>query len=145
MVGAITYAVIGLRVRPIPFIVGAGALSVTAVVVGFSVAGYGSAAIVMALLLGAYIYATVNAYSATSTILYPATHRGLGYGAMYGAGRFGTIAAPVLAGYALKVMAPEAVYLAVAVPLAVSAVAGVGMLAVTRRRVEDASAALTSA
>jgi len=53
---------------------------------------------------------------------------------MYGAGRVGAIATPILAGYALNVMSPQAIYLAVVVPLTIAALACVAMFVISRRR-----------
>lgn len=133
VLGAVVYAFVGLRLAPIPFAGWAAALSAAAIV-GFSLTLPGTVALVIAAALGGFVYATVTGYTATSTVMYPVATRAQGYGAMYGAGRVGAIATPILAGYALNVMTPQAIYLAVVVPLTIAALACVAMFLISRAR-----------
>ncbi|MFC9471960.1 MFS transporter [Nocardia sp. NPDC056952] len=131
VIGGTAFGAIGLKFA------GARIAAVTAVVAAVAIAVFavtlrGPVALTMAAVLGAAIYAALTGYTATSTAVYPVLARAKGYGAMMGVGRAGAILSPIIAGYALSVLTPRTMYLAVIVPLLIAAITAVALMRVTR-------------
>ncbi|RZK69061.1 MAG: MFS transporter, partial [Rhodococcus sp. (in: high G+C Gram-positive bacteria)] len=116
VVGASLFGAFGLRF-PGARIAFATSLVSAVAIAAFAVTLQGPFALAMAALLGGGIFAGLSGYTSTSTAVYPVLARAKGYGAMMGIGRAGAILSPIVAGYALSVMTPRAMYLAVIVPL----------------------------
>ncbi|MFI9637096.1 MFS transporter [Nocardia sp. NPDC051929] len=129
--GAVGLRFAGARIAAVTSLVAAVAIAV------FAVTLRGPLALTTATVLGAAIYAALTGYTATSTAVYPVLARAKGYGAMMGVGRAGAILSPIVAGYALSVLTPRTMYLAVIVPLIIAAVTAVALSRV--RRVGDAA------
>ncbi|MHC1562492.1 MFS transporter [Actinomycetospora sp. C-140] len=121
LAGAVCFALLGLRFAATTVTAWLLGLSIVSLL-GFSVLLPGGASYVFAGLLGLGVFASMVGYTALVPIAYPVLARAKGYGVMLGVGRVGAIVAPVVAGYALAVMSPNALYLAAVVPLAVAAV-----------------------
>ncbi|MFI7529319.1 MFS transporter [Nocardia salmonicida] len=131
VIGGTAFGAIGLKFA------GARIAAVTAVVAAVAIAVFavtlrGPVALTMAAVLGAAIYAALTGYTATSTAVYPVLARAKGYGAMMGVGRAGAILSPIIAGYALSVLTPRTMYLAVIVPLLIAAITAVALMRVSR-------------
>ncbi|MEU1999882.1 MFS transporter [Rhodococcus sp. NPDC019627] len=131
VVGGCLFGAFGLRFP------GARIALVTSVVSAVAIAGFavtlqGPFALAMAGLLGGGTYAAMSGYTSTSTAVYPVLARAKGYGAMMGVARGGAILSPIVAGYALSVMTPRTMYLAVIVPLVLAAVVAAALMRVTR-------------
>ncbi|WP_252189879.1 MULTISPECIES: hypothetical protein [unclassified Rhodococcus (in: high G+C Gram-positive bacteria)] len=103
-----------------------------AAIAGFALTLQGPFALAMAGLLGAGTFAAMSGFTSTSTTAYPVLARAKGYGAMMGVARAGAILSPIVAGYALSVMTPRAMYLAVIVPIVLAAVAAMALTRITR-------------
>ncbi len=121
LVGAALYAAIGHRVIPARYAVTGSVIGALAMV-GFALTLQGSAALVLALLLGLTIYGAMAA-TVTSTLVYPVLARTRGMGSMIGVARVGAIVAPILAGYALSFASIRSLYLATVVLLVIAVVA----------------------
>ncbi len=138
VVGASLFGAFGLRF-PGARIAFATSLVSAVAIAAFAVTLQGPFALAMAALLGGGIFAGLSGYTSTSTAVYPVLARAKGYGAMMGIGRAGAILSPIVAGYALSVMTPRAMYLAVIVPLLLAALVAVALMRVTRAVEADAS------
>lgn len=122
--GAVGLKFAGARIAAVTALVAAVAIAV------FAVTLRGPIALTTAAVLGAAIYAALTGYTATSTAVYPVLARAKGYGAMMGVGRAGAILSPIIAGYALAVLTPRTMYLAVIVPLTIAAIVGLVLMRV---------------
>ncbi|MFF0494024.1 MFS transporter [Nocardia sp. NPDC004068] len=139
VIGGTAFGAIGLRFA------GARIAVVTAVVAAVAIAVFavtlrGPIALTTAAVLGAAIYAALTGYTATSTVVYPVLARAKGYGAMMGVGRAGAILSPIIAGYALSVLTPRTMYLAVVVPLLIAAITALALTRVRSLALEPTSA-----
>lgn len=144
LAGSVLFAVLGLRV-PAIHVAWVGLVVSAVGVIGFCLLLTSSVAVIIATALGLAMYTAVAAVTAMSPLMYSVELRATGYGSMIGVGRVGGIVAPILAGYALAVMTPTAMYAAAAVPLAIAALAVVRLLTVTRRReVQSVAGAATT-
>ncbi|OPX05659.1 MFS transporter [Gordonia sp. i37] len=121
LAGAALYAAIGHRVIPARYAV-TGSLIGALAMVGFALTLKGSAALILALLLGLTIYGAMAA-TVTSTLVYPVLARTRGMGSMIGVARVGAIVAPILAGYALSFASIRSLYLATVVLLVIAVIA----------------------
>jgi len=137
LLATITFGLVGLR-RPAVQIACVFPVIALLAIVAFSISMQGAFAMTMACLMGLCIYGGITAFTATSTATYPILARAKGYGSMLGVGRIGAVVSPIIAGYALTVMSPQAMYLSVTVPLALSAVAAFGLLRLSRSKVAEA-------
>ncbi|MFJ6263379.1 MFS transporter [Rhodococcus erythropolis] len=137
LLATITFGLVGLR-RPAVQIACVFPVIAMIAIVAFSVSLQGAFALMMACLMGLCIYGGITAFTATATATYPILSRAKGYGTMLGVGRIGAVVSPIIAGYALTVMSPQAMYLSVTVPLALSAAAAFGLLRISRSRVAEA-------
>ncbi|MEV0337306.1 MFS transporter [Nocardia sp. NPDC050717] len=131
VIGGTAFGAVGLKFA------GARIAAVTAVVAAVAIAVFavtlrGPVALTMAAVLGAAIYAALTGYTATSTAVYPVLARAKGYGAMMGVGRAGAILSPIIAGYALAVLTPRTMYLAVIIPLLIAAITAMTLMRVSR-------------
>ncbi|MEV6217380.1 MFS transporter [Nocardia sp. NPDC051833] len=131
VIGGTAFGAIGLKFAGARIAAAAAVVAAVAIAV-FAVTLRGPIALTTAAVLGAAIYAAVTGYTSTSTAVYPVLARAKGYGAMMGVGRAGAILSPIIAGYALSVLTPRAMYLAVIVPLAIAAITAVALLRVRR-------------
>lgn len=134
LLATITFGLVGLR-RPAVQIACVFPVIAMLAIIAFSISLQGAFAMVMACLMGLCIYGGIAAVTATSTAMYPVLARAKGYGTMLGVGRIGAVLSPIIAGYALTVMSPQAMYLSVTVPLALSAMAAFGLLRLSRSKV----------
>ena len=131
VVGGCLFGAFGLRFPGARIAVITSAVSAAAIA-GFALTLQGPFALAMAGLLGAGTFAAMSGFTSTSTVAYPVLARAKGYGAMMGVARGGAILSPIVAGYALSVMTPRAMYLAVIVPLVLAAVAAMALTRITR-------------
>ena len=131
VVGGCLFGAFGLRFPGARIAVITSAVSAVAIA-GFALTLQGPFALAMAGLLGAGTFAAMSGFTSTSTAAYPVLARAKGYGAMMGVARGGAILSPIVAGYALSVMTPRAMYLAVIVPLVLAAVAAMALTRITR-------------
>ncbi|MFC9905678.1 MFS transporter [Rhodococcus sp. NPDC127593] len=131
VVGASLFGAFGLRFRGarIAFV---SSFVAAVAIAAFAVTLQGPFALAMAGLLGGGTFAAMAGYTSTSTSVYPVLARAKGYGTMLGVARGGGILAPILAGYALSVMTPRTMYLAVVVPLILAALAAIALTRITR-------------
>ncbi|WP_227012610.1 MULTISPECIES: MFS transporter [unclassified Pseudonocardia] len=136
VLGSLLFGIIGLRVGATRVAWIALAVAALGVVV-FSLTVSSPAAVWVGGILGLAVFVTVAAFTALAPPRYPVHLRASGYGAMLGVGRVGGIVAPVLAGAALAVVSPAAMYLASALPLLLAFVAA---LALARRTTTPATA-----
>ncbi|MDJ0000864.1 MFS transporter, partial [Rhodococcus ruber] len=134
LLATITFGLVGLR-RPAVQIACVFPVIAMLAIIAFSISLQGAFAMMMACLMGLCIYGGIAAVTATSTAMYPVLARAKGYGTMLGVGRIGAVLSPIIAGYALTVMSPQAMYLSVTVPLALSAMAAFGLLRLSRSKV----------
>ncbi|MBV6759886.1 MFS transporter [Rhodococcus opacus] len=134
VVGGCLFGAFGLRFPGAQIAVITSAVSAVAIA-GFALTLQGPFALAMAGLLGAGTFAAMSGFTSTSTVAYPVLARAKGYGAMMGVARGGAILSPIVAGYALSVMTPRAMYLAVIVPLVLAAVAAIALTRITRDQV----------
>lgn len=134
VVGGCLFGAFGLRFPGARIAVITSAVSAVAIA-GFALTLQGPFALAMAGLLGAGTFAAMSGFTSTSTAAYPVLARAKGYGAMMGVARAGAILSPIVAGYALSVMTPRAMYLAVTVPLVLAAVAAIALTRITRDQV----------
>ncbi|OUS93279.1 MFS transporter [Rhodococcus sp. NCIMB 12038] len=134
VVGGCLFGAFGLRFPGARIAVITSAVSAVAIA-GFALTLQGPFALAMAGLLGAGTFAAMSGFTSTSTAAYPVLARAKGYGAMMGVARGGAILSPIVAGYALSVMTPRAMYLAVIVPLVLAAVAAIALTRITRGQV----------
>lgn len=118
--------------------IGAGAFVLTAVsLCALSIARPDMAtAVAIAAFLGSGLLVAQSALYAVAPRIYPAAQRGTGVGAAVGAGRFGAIAGPLLAGQLLGAGLSPAQLLQVVVPLIL--VAGVAVFMLARATVAPA-------
>ncbi len=116
----------GARIAVVTSLVSAAAIA------AFAVTLQGPFALAMAGLLGGGTFAAMSGYTSTSTAVYPVLARAKGYGAMMGIARGGAILSPIVAGYALSMLTPRAMYLAVIVPLVFAALAAIALTRITR-------------
>jgi MFS family permease len=119
--GSLVYAYLGMRMRSTTIAWVFMGLAMVALV-GFALTLSGTTALAMALSLGLAFYVTVSAYTTIANAAYPVSIRSRGYGMVLGVGRIGAIISPILGGYAASVATPQAMYIAVLVPLAFVAV-----------------------
>ncbi|MGM7645929.1 MFS transporter [Nocardia sp. JW2] len=122
--GAVGLKFAGARIAAVTSLVAAVAIAV------FAVTLRGPIALTMAAVLGAAIFAALTGYTATSTAVYPVLARAKGYGVMMGVGRAGAILSPIVAGYALSVLTPRSMYLAVIIPLTIAAIVALVLMRV---------------
>ncbi|QYB07201.1 MFS transporter [Rhodococcus sp. USK10] len=134
VVGGCLFGAFGLRFPGARIAVITSAVSAAAIA-GFALTLQGPFALAMAGLLGAGTFAAMSGFTSTSTAVYPVLARAKGYGAMMGVARAGAILSPIVAGYALSVMTPRAMYLAVIVPLVLAPVAAMALTRITRTAV----------
>jgi MFS family permease len=136
LLATLTFGLVGLR-RPAVQIACVFPVIAMLAIMAFSISLQGAFAMAMACLMGLCIYGAITAFTATSTATYPVLARAKGYGTMLGVGRIGAVVSPIIAGYALTVMSPRAMYLSVAVPLALSAMAAFGLLRLSRLKLAE--------
>ncbi|GAA4551263.1 MFS transporter [Pseudonocardia xishanensis] len=133
LVGAVGFALLGLRFSAAPMTACLLAVAVLSLV-GFAVLLPSAASYVLAGLLGVGVFASACGYTSIIPVAYPVLARAKGYGTMLGVGRVGATVAPAIVGFALAVMTPIALYLTAVVPLAIAAAATLGLIAMSRSR-----------
>jgi len=131
MIGAITFGIIGIRVvAPKLGWIFLGIAIVSQFV--FAMTMQGGVAMAAAAVLGFAAFAAMTSYVSVAPQLYPVQLRSKGLGYMYGLSRFGSILAPIVAGYAITLVSGKTMYLAASVLFAASFVLTVALWKHTR-------------
>ncbi|MFF2319280.1 MFS transporter [Arthrobacter sp. NPDC058097] len=115
-VGAILFAIIGLRFSAVRVTTAFLSVGVVAII-GFSLLVPNPIANIFGGLLGLAVFASMAGYTAMVPTQYPVLARAKGYGMMLGVGRVGAIIAPLLVGFALSVIDPHVMYFLAIVPV----------------------------
>lgn len=139
MIGAITFGIIGIRVAATKLgwiFLGIAIVSQFA----FAMSMSGGVAMVSATVLGFAAFAAMTSYVSAAPQLYPVQLRSRGLGTMYGISRFGSILAPIIAGYAITVVSGRTMYMAASLLFAASFVLTVILWRVTRSHFETPDA-----
>ncbi|MFB9712752.1 MFS transporter [Arthrobacter methylotrophus] len=110
VVGAIAFGIIGMKVLSTKLAWISLVVAMAAQIV-FALTMEGGLALALAGILGVAAFASLTSYVSSAPQLYPILLRGKGLGSMYGISRIGSIAAPILAGYAVAFMSAENMYL----------------------------------
>jgi len=88
----------------------------------FALSMQGAGAMIAAGVLGLAAYGAMTSYISAAPQLYPVQVRARGLGTMYGLSRFGSIVAPIVAGYAITLVSSQTMYLAASLLFGISCV-----------------------
>jgi hypothetical protein len=110
VVGAIAFGIIGMKMLSTKLAWLSLAVAMGAQVV-FAFTMEGGLALAVAGILGMAAFASLTSYVSSAPQLYPILLRSKGLGYMYGVSRFGSIVAPIAAGYAIAFTSAETMYL----------------------------------
>ena len=131
LVGGIVFGIFGIRMAASQL----GCVFLTIAFVSqilFALTMQSGGAMVLAAVLGFAAYASMTSYISAAGQLYPVQLRGRGLGMMYGLSRFGSILAPVVAGYALNTISSQTMYFAASTLFGISSVIAFVLWRVTR-------------
>ncbi|WP_222131279.1 MFS transporter [Pseudonocardia sp. C8] len=121
MAGALLFGYLGLR-RPAAFLSWVSVAIAMVALVGFALVLQGFFALGMAVVMSAGLFVALSAYAGASGTVYPAAGRASGYGTMLGMGRVGAIVAPIIGGYVVTLVSPNAMFLGVLIPMGLAVV-----------------------
>ncbi len=123
IVGGSLFAILALRGSLAGLTVGALAMTGILTAVFGATSGQAGMALIVAILLGVFLTASIAALYAIVPVAYPPAVRGTGMGWSIGIGRLGAIVAPTLAGLLLDAgWQPVRLYYVFAVPMLLAAV-----------------------
>ncbi|WP_052207455.1 MFS transporter [Sinomonas humi] len=133
-VGAILFALLGLRLSAVRLTLAFLFLAVVAIV-GFALLLPNAVANVFAGLLGVAVFASLCGYTAMVPTWYPVLARAKGYGMMLGVGRVGAVIAPLLVGVAVGVIEPAMIYLLTVIPVGFAVASSLFLLPRSRSKI----------
>ncbi|MBV6759087.1 MFS transporter [Rhodococcus opacus] len=139
MIGAITFGIIGIRMAATHLGWIFLAIAIGSQIV-FAMTMDGGVAMAAAAVLGFAAFASMTSYVSAAPQLYPVQLRSRGLGYMYGISRFGSILAPIVAGYAITVVSGRTMYLAASLLFAIAFVLTFALWRITRSQLAPARA-----